>query len=96
MLKIKARYLKTFLEKTRGLTGLTEFSPVFFNTHLGIHTFGMKAPIDVFILDNDFKVVKIKRGLLPGRVYFWNPKYNNVLETPVGLIKKFNKIKITF
>ena len=39
-------------------------TPLFFKTRFGIHTFGVITPIDVLILDKNYKVVKIK-ALLP-------------------------------
>lgn len=49
-------------------------------THFGIHTFFMKFPIDVYILDKNLKVVKFKKNLKPNHLFFWNPKYSLVLE----------------
>lgn len=96
MLEIKVKYLKSFSEKTIGLTGLKIVKPVFFKTRLGIHTFGMKVPIDVFILDKNHRIVNYRRNLEPGKIFIWNPKYNNVLETPTGLLKLNKKLKIIF
>ncbi len=90
MIKLKVKYLKTFQEKSKGLIGLTKFTPVFFKTRFGIHTYGMKVPIDVLILDRQNKVIKIKKNLKPGRVFFWNPGYFNVVEMPVD----YSKVKI--
>ena len=66
---------------------------VYFNTTFGIHTFGVKFPIDVLILDNNFNVKKIKENLSPCRFFFWNIKYSNVVEAPSGTIFQ-NGIKI--
>jgi len=63
-----------------------------FTTRFGIHTFGMQYPIDVVILDGNNVVRKIKENLQPNRFFFWNPKYNVVLELPQEEIKK-RKIK---
>lgn len=92
MIKIKAKKLHSWKEKSEGL--LTSKKPVaiYFKTHFGIHTFFMKYPIDVAIVDSDGKVVACKESLTPNKLYLWNPVYNGVLEMPQGNIKKL-KIK---
>lgn len=60
-----------------------------FKTRLGIHTFGLNAPIDVVVLDKAGRVVKEKMSLNPYHFFFWNPKFNKVLELPEGTITKF-------
>lgn len=67
--------------------------PILFHTRFGIHTFGMKYPIDVVILDKSLVVRKIKQNLLPNRFFFWNPLLDTVIELPQGTIKK-KKIQI--
>jgi uncharacterized membrane protein (UPF0127 family) len=51
----------------------------------GIHTFGMKFPIDVVFLDRAKKVVKVRRNMGPRRIslHLWA---HSVLELPVGII----------
>lgn len=65
-------------------------SLILFKTRWGIHTFGLRKPIDVIILDNDFAVRKLKMNLKPLRLFFWNPQYNIVIELPSGEIKRKN------
>lgn len=76
---IKARKL-IGLEKFIGLMGKDKPETVCLETRWGIHTFFMKYPIDVFVLDDKNKVVKVKRNLKPWRVFFWNPRYYKILE----------------
>jgi len=59
-----------------------------FKTHFGIHTFFMKSPIDVLILDKKNNVAIVKRSMNPNRIYTWSIMFNNVLELPNGTIKK--------
>lgn len=66
---------------------------MFFETHFGIHTFFLKKPIDILVLDKDFVVKKKKRALEPWRMFFYPPKYRYVLELPVGYINA-KKIKL--
>ncbi len=47
----------------------------------------MKVPIDVLILDNNNHVVKLKQNLKSWRLFFWNPKYNRVVEMAKGTIE---------
>lgn len=91
MLKVKV--LKSLKEKSIGLIGVRDIYPVYFETRGGIHTFGMLAPLDVVILDNQNRVVKLKENLKPNRVFFWNPIYSRVVELPIGTIVK-EKIQI--
>jgi hypothetical protein len=72
------------------ITGLLkEKSPkaLYLETRWGIHTFGMKFPIDCVILDKNWKISVIKENLLPWRMFIWNPKYSRVLELPPGTVK---------
>lgn len=63
------------------------------NTRFGIHTFGLKKPIDVIICDINYCVKITKYNLIPNRIFIWNPAYNIVLELPSGTILK-SKTKI--
>ena len=89
---IQARYAKTWWQKTIGLIGLETIMPLFLQTRFGIHTLGMKQPIDVIILEKG-EVVTIKENLQPNRIFFWNPWYTDVLELSTGTIQKLH-IKI--
>lgn len=57
-------------------------------TRFGIHTFGLKYPIDVLILNKQNYVVAMKEKLKTNRIFVWNIKYETVLELPYGVIKK--------
>ncbi len=92
IVKIKARKLSGLFEKSMGLIG-HQPEAVFFKTRFGIHTVGMKYPIDILILDKNFQVVKIKESLEPNKIYFWFVGYDNVLELPKNTIEVHN-IKI--
>ncbi len=80
--------VKTILDKFLGLIRKSNPRFLFFKTRFGIHTFFLKEPIDVIVLDKKFKVIKIKEGLTPYRLFFWSPKYNLVLELPKSTIQK--------
>ena len=59
-------------------------------TRFGIHTLGLKFPIDALVLDSQKKVVAFKESLYPNRIFIWNPRFNIVLEMPIGTIQKYN------
>lgn len=61
--------------------GKKKAETVYLETRWGIHTFFMKFPIDVIVLDDNNQVVKVKKNLRPWRVFFWNPRYYKVVET---------------
>lgn len=75
------------LSRAIGLIGKKEPVAIFFKTRWGIHTLGMRFPIDVLILDSANKVVAM-RSLAPNHIFIWNPKYEKVLELPNGMIEK--------
>lgn len=100
MITVKAKILKNWKAKSEGLLGAKKAEAIYFKTHFGIHTFFMKFPIDVVILDKSGIVKALKANLKPGNVFLWNPLYSGVLELPSGGIKsnkitKGSKIKIT-
>ena len=81
MKTIKAVYAHTLWQKTIGLLGKERLFPLIIKTRWGIHTFGMKKPIDVIIVHNN-KVVVLKENLSPQRIFVWNPFYQTVVELP--------------
>lgn len=81
-------------DKIFGLIGQTKITPTLFQTRFGIHTFFMKVPIDVIVLNKKNEVVKLKQNLKPWRLFFWNPQYNRVVEMAKGSIES-EKITIS-
>ena len=78
---------------TFGLMGKDKAYPIYFKTRFGIHTFFLKFPIDVVILDKQKRAVKLVEHLSPNKFLFWNLKYNHVIELPEGNIRR-NNIKL--
>lgn len=93
MVTLFVEEVKNLKEKVTGLIGKDKPSSLFLKTHFGIHTFGLKFPIDVLVLDGKNEIVSVKQNLKPGRIFLWNPRYNKVLELPPGTIDE-KKIKI--
>lgn len=89
---IKVRLRNSIWGKSIGLIGLKKMQPIFFQTRFGIHTFGMRFPIDVLILDKNNGIVRLTENLKPNKLFFWPLLYKNVVELPAGTIKKL-KIK---
>lgn len=85
---------KSFKEKAVGLLHSQKPTALLIKTRWGIHTFGMKYPIDVIILDSSHKVIQLSESLKPNRIYLWNPIYSTALELPEKTIRK-NDIKKT-
>lgn len=93
MVTLPAKKAKNLKEKIIGLIGVEKPYSLLLKTHFGIHTFGLKFPIDVLILDKKNKVVAIKKNLMPQKIFMWNPLYEKVLELPSGTIDK-KKLKL--
>lgn len=75
---------RTLEERSVGLTKYPSPRAMYFETRFGVHTFGMRFPIDVAVLDSRGVVQAIKTNMPPGRFFFWNPKWKRVLELPAG------------
>lgn len=84
--------LETQWEKIVGLMGKSQPESVYFTTRWGIHTFFMKFPIDVVILDRSNRVALVKQEVRPWRILIWNPVHSRVLELPAGMTKKLKII----
>ena len=91
MIEIKAKKAHG-LSKITGLIGKKSATPLLLTTRFGIHTFFLKFPIDVLVLDESNSVVGFKEGLKPNRVFLWNPKYSTVVELPQGSIKRLKVV----
>ena len=88
MITLKVKKLTNTLQKISGLLGKSQPENIFFTTQWGIHTFGMKFPIDVIILNRENQVVRIKKNLQPNKIFLWNPQFDKIVELPEGTIKK--------
>lgn len=71
-----------FLQSLFGLIKEKEDTAMLLYTRFGIHTFFMKYPIDVIVLDSKNKIVQIKKNLKPNTFFVWNPKYKKIIELP--------------
>lgn len=72
-----------FVARLTGLVGFNSFDTqaVFYIEQCsGVHTFGMKYPIDIVFLDSEGYVVKVIRNLKPNRITQIIPSASRVLE----------------
>jgi uncharacterized protein len=93
VITIFAKEAASLKEKMQGLIGRDKPQALMIKTHFGIHTFGLKFPIDVLVLNDKNKVTSMKKDLKPNRIFLWNPMYQKVIELPSGTIEK-KQIKI--
>jgi uncharacterized membrane protein (UPF0127 family) len=89
----KAKIASSFNDRLLGLLNPKSFRHIILNTHFGIHTFFMKTPIDVLVLNQENRIIKMKESLKPFNLFLYNPRYSTIIEMPEGTIKK-NHISI--
>ena len=90
-LATKVRKADNFLTRLVGLLKRTQLGPeeaLWLMPSKGIHTVGMKFPIDVVFLNKEFFVVGLISGMLPYRVSSVHMRGYSVIELPSGTIKK--------
>lgn len=56
----------------------------------GVHTVGMKFPIDVVFLDDDFRIVSIRANVRAGRLAIAQANANHVVELAAGTCENFD------
>lgn len=78
---------KSAVDQGLGLLRKSNPRSLLLKTRFGIHTYGLKKAIDVLVLDNNLKVVK-QATVNSNSFFFWNIRYNNILELPMNTIKK--------
>jgi uncharacterized membrane protein (UPF0127 family) len=80
--------VKDFSDNLLGLLKKSNPRTLLFITRGGIHTFFLSEAIDVIVLDNQNKVVKLGNNIKPWRIFVWNPHYSTVIELPKNTIKE--------
>jgi uncharacterized protein len=85
---LKVHICASFVDRLLG-KHLSHLSPVLvFHTRFGIHTFFLRHPIDVLVLDSTNMVVSLTSSLPPNSIYLYPPNYQVVVEVPQGTISK--------
>lgn len=80
------RFAYSHGERSVGLLRDSVPAALMLRTRWGIHTIGMRFPIDCLILDDRMRVQRVAQNLAPGHFLFWNPRWQNVVELPSGAI----------
>jgi uncharacterized membrane protein (UPF0127 family) len=83
-----AKLACSFRDRLLGLLDPNNPRSLVFYTHFGIHTFFLKKPIDVLLLDNQRRIVKMRSSLAPFRLFLYLPRYFIVIELPQNTIRK--------
>lgn len=81
----------TLVSRIVGLLGASSLSRgrgLLIHPSQGVHTLGMKFPIDVIFLDRKMRVLDVRRSLKPFRMTGLNFRAASVLELPVDAIEK--------
>ena len=86
----RIRVAETGLTRIFGLLGERELRPgdgLLIVPSQGVHTLGMQFPIDIAVLDDDWRVLATRRDMRPFRMtpIFW--KAAAVLELPSGMLE---------
>ena len=90
-LATKVRQADNFLTRLVGLLKRTQLGPeeaLWLTPSKGIHTIGMKFPIDVIFLNKEFYVLALISGMHPYRVSGVHMRGYSVVELPNGTIRK--------
>lgn len=77
----------SLLSRMRGLIGRKELADgkgLWIKPCKGVHTFGMRFPIDVVFLDQEQRVISVARSLPPNRLTRIYIDAASVLELPSG------------
>jgi|WetSurMetagenome_2_1015567.scaffolds.fasta_scaffold537090_1 uncharacterized membrane protein (UPF0127 family) len=88
LLSNEAKIALSFFDRLFGLLNPRNPRFLIFFTHFGIHTLFMSSFIDILVLDQNQKVVKLKQSLAPFRLFFYPPRYSTVVEMPQGTIHR--------
>lgn len=86
---IKAKRLNS-LSSVFGLMFGIFKPPVCFKARFGIHTFFVSNPIDVIILDNMGRIVKLIENFKPNKILFWGFTIFTVIECEKNYIRRKN------
>lgn len=89
MIGDQVRVADTSISRMVGLLGRRGLEPgegLWIRPSSGVHTVGMRFPIDVIGLDGELRIVRLWRELVPYRVTSVSLKLKSVIELPAGQI----------
>ena len=81
----------TFLTRLIGLAGRERLAAgcgLLIRSSSGIHTFGMRFPIDVVALNRDLVVLRLWQRVVPFRMTGISLRTHSILELPAGQIQQ--------
>lgn len=87
---------KTLGSRMKGLLGrqsLTKDQALWIHSCSSIHTYFMKFPIDVILLDKHRVVVAIHKNVVPWRIVFPVWKASSVIECRAGVVEEWTSAK---
>jgi uncharacterized membrane protein (UPF0127 family) len=90
-LATKVRKADNFFTRLVGLLKRTQLAPeeaLWLTPSKGIHTIGMKFPIDVIFLNKNCHVLGLISGMAPYRISGVHMRGYSVIELPNGMIRK--------
>jgi len=91
MLAVRAHVARTRRERAIGLLGqrgLTRGDGLWISPTRGVHTCGMRFPIDIAALDADGRVIDQVVAMKPWRLRWPRPGAVGVLELPAGCLER--------
>lgn len=80
----------TIFSRMKGLLGRTSLQDgegLLIKPCNGVHTFGMKFPIDIIVLDRNNCVIAVSKDLPPNRLTRLYKSAAAVLELPAGIVE---------
>lgn len=83
----RVRVCRSFFSRLVGLLGVSHISPdeaCLIRRCSGVHTIGMRFPIDVVFLDAHDRVISVYANIRPNRIIAFRPGAKNVLESAAG------------
>ena len=87
----RAQVARTWRQRMVGLLAhrrLPADEALVFPACASIHTFGMRFPIDMIVVDREWRVVALREGLAPGRVVWPIWRAWGVVEASCGTLKR--------
>ncbi len=75
-----------------GRDGLADGTGLVIAPSQGVHTFGMRFPLDIVGLAPDGRVVKVKEGVSPNRIVIALTAFA-ILELPAGMVRRVSLVR---
>lgn len=83
---LKVKTLRTFWERLSGIKTASSQAYIYFPSCQSLHTFGVKAPLDLIWLDRNLKVVRVDTSVPANRIRFCRHAW--------GVLERYSASKI--